>query len=147
MNTFVSVITFATAASAQIMVNGFSMVNISSVDAPVPDASSVPVAPSSVAYYAAASPSAAASSLNDSAAYLPPGYTMASVSSSSPPSYYTPPPPAYSQMPYSSFVSGGYKSMECGYGYQKMSDGSCQPQSWVCPFDHLSAACNVLTSC
>ena len=34
-------------------------------------------------------------------------------------------------MPYSSFMSGGYKSMNCGYGYTKGSDGSCQQMSWV----------------
>ena len=33
-------------------------------------------------------------------------------------------------MPYESFKSGGYKSLDCGYGYQKMGDGSCKPYSW-----------------
>ncbi|KAJ2980261.1 hypothetical protein NUW54_g11029 [Trametes sanguinea] len=33
-------------------------------------------------------------------------------------------------MPYSSFMSGGYKSMNCGYGYSKQSDGSCKAMSW-----------------
>jgi hypothetical protein len=62
---------------------------------------------------------------------------------SAPPSAYTPPPsapqytpPPYYEtataMPYSSFMGGGYKSMDCGYGYQKGSDGSCQKMSWVC---------------
>ena len=37
----------------------------------------------------------------------------------------------YSMMPYSSFTAGGYSSLECGYGYQKSSDGSCNPMSWV----------------
>lgn len=40
----------------------------------------------------------------------------------------------YSQMPYSSYQSGGYKSLQCGYGYSKSSDGSCQAESWVCAF-------------
>jgi hypothetical protein len=35
-------------------------------------------------------------------------------------------------MPYESFKSGGYKSMDCGYGYYKGSDGSCNSkESWV----------------
>ena len=44
---------------------------------------------------------------------------------------YTPPPQSEA-MPYSSFMSGGYKSMDCGYGYVKGSDGGCMStQSWV----------------
>jgi hypothetical protein len=31
---------------------------------------------------------------------------------------------------YSTFMSGGYKSMNCGYGYSKNSDGSCSAESW-----------------
>lgn len=31
---------------------------------------------------------------------------------------------------YSSFTQGGYKNMNCGYGYKKGSDNSCQPESW-----------------
>ena len=60
---------------------------------------------------------------------------------SSTPSVYTPPPSAApssessnaytSAMPYSSFMSGGYKSLNCGYGYSKDSNGACQPES--CP--------------
>lgn len=37
----------------------------------------------------------------------------------------------YATMPYSSYMSGGYKSLSCGYGYSKSSDGSCQAESWV----------------
>jgi hypothetical protein len=37
----------------------------------------------------------------------------------------------YDIMPYQSYQSGGYKSLECGYGYSKQNDGSCQPESWV----------------
>jgi hypothetical protein len=66
-----------------------------------------------------------------------PAYT-GSPSSGAAPSQYTPPPPAsmsamYSQQQqgYSSFMSGGYKSMNCGYGYQKGSDGGCSAMSWV----------------
>lgn len=58
----------------------------------------------------------------------PPSYNQYS---SAPPAQYTPPPQTEA-MPYSSFMSGGYKSMYCGYGYQKGSDGSCtSTQSWV----------------
>lgn len=37
----------------------------------------------------------------------------------------------YQVMPYSSYESGGYKSLNCGYGWSKQSDGSCKPESWV----------------
>ena len=46
-------------------------------------------------------------------------------------------PPSYSsssmdeQAYYSTFTSEGYKSMDCGYGYSKGSDGKCNAQSWV----------------
>jgi hypothetical protein len=33
-------------------------------------------------------------------------------------------------MPYDQFKNGGYKQLNCGYGYSKGSDGSCQPESW-----------------
>jgi hypothetical protein len=63
-----------------------------------------------------------------------PSYTP-SPSYSAAPSMYTPPPVSssdmYSSMPYSSFMDGGYSSMNCGYGYYKSSDGSCKPESWV----------------
>lgn len=59
----------------------------------------------------------------------------AAASSSAPASYATAAPSSsdfYSVMPYSSYSSGGYKSLACGYGYSKQSDGSCQAESWVC---------------
>src|ERR1700678_836037 len=37
----------------------------------------------------------------------------------------------YQHMPYSSFQSGGYQSLDCGYGYSKQDDGSCSSDSWV----------------
>src|ERR1700678_740144 len=37
----------------------------------------------------------------------------------------------YQYMPYSSFQSGGYQSLDCGYGYSKQDDGSCSSDSWV----------------
>ena len=87
------------------------------------------------AYMTAAATSAAASSGGYNAAM--PAYTDApSASYAAPASVYTPPPASsssydvYSAMPYSSFMAGGYKSMNCGYGYQKMDDGSCSAMSW-----------------
>jgi len=38
----------------------------------------------------------------------------------------------YQVMPYSSYMAGGYQSLDCGYGYQKSSDGYCTAMSWVC---------------
>lgn len=78
-----------------------------------------------------------ASSSTASGGYEPPSasYTPPSNAYSAPPSYYTSPPSTYdvySAMPYSSFTDGGYKSMDCGYGYQKQYDGSCSKMSWVC---------------
>lgn len=57
------------------------------------------------------------------------------VTSGAPPSQYTPPPSSstsfYQQMPYESYKGGGYKSLDCGYGYTKSEDGHCTPESWV----------------
>jgi len=39
-------------------------------------------------------------------------------------------PAFYQQMPYSSYMNGGYQSLDCGYGYHK-SNGHCVPYSWV----------------
>ena len=65
----------------------------------------------------------------------PPAYTMPPSASGSsgyaPPAQYTPPPQTQA-MPYESFTAGGYMTMQCGYGYQKGSDGSCtSTMSWV----------------
>jgi hypothetical protein len=47
------------------------------------------------------------------------------------PAQYTSPPQTV-DMPYSSFMAGGYQSMDCGYGYLKGHDGSCTSMaSWV----------------
>jgi len=85
-----------------------------------------------------ATSSQASNSGSSSYGYSPAAYT-GSPSSSAAPSQYTPPPPAsmsamYSQQQqyYTSFMAGGYKSMDCGYGYQKGSDGGCSAMSWVC---------------
>jgi hypothetical protein len=66
------------------------------------------------------------------------GYGGSSPSSSAAPMYTQPPQYSPEQMtsamPYSSFMNGGYSSMNCGYGYQKGSDNKCSQMSWVCPF-------------
>ena len=52
-----------------------------------------------------------------------------------PPSQYTAPPAPgqdfYQYMPYNSWSNGGYKQLQCGYGYQKQSDGTCTALQWV----------------
>jgi hypothetical protein len=81
-------------------------------------------------YSASATPTAVDSSYGQyGAAYQAPAYQA-------PPSQYTPPPsysatPYYDQMPYSSMMEGGYKSLNCGYGYKKDEDGHCMPEDWV----------------
>ena len=69
---------------------------------------------------------------------------------SAPASQYTQPPATdggYSAMPYSSFMSGGYKSMNCGYGYTKGSDGSCNPLSWVSTASRLCFRTSANAAC
>ena len=106
MNALFFGLTLAGAATAQVVADGVSMVQFN---------------PNTMAYGAASYPP-------PQAAYTPPP----AATYSAPPSAYTPPPPDfYSTMPYSSFMSGGYKSLDCGYGYQKGEDGSCNPMSWV----------------
>lgn len=39
--------------------------------------------------------------------------------------------PYWEELPYSTFMSGGYKQLNCGYGYKKNDDGHCKPESWV----------------
>ena len=52
-----------------------------------------------------------------------------------PPSRHTAPPAPgqdfYQYMPYNSWSNGGYKQLQCGYGYQKQSDGTCGALAWV----------------
>jgi hypothetical protein len=94
---------------------------------------------SASASYSTNSPPAATSSSGYSASSSPAQYNQYGSSSSSPsynqytsaPAQYTPPPQSEA-MPYSSFMNGGYSSMDCGYGYYKGSDGSCNSkESWV----------------
>lgn len=70
------------------------------------------------------------------AAQLAPGsVSSVPVTATPTPTAYTPSAPSpsnfYNVMPYSAYQSGGYKSLQCGYGYAKQSDGSCSPESWV----------------
>jgi hypothetical protein len=138
-------LTLATYASAQVV----SMIPNPNLAGASGSASS---ASASASYPMSAAAAATSSSGSDSSGYSTPpsanqyGQYDSSSSpynqygSSSTPSYnqytsapaqYTPPPQTEA-MPYSSFMSGGYKSMDCGYGYTKGSDGSCMStESWV----------------
>lgn len=110
------------AASAQVA-NGV-------VAVPMPGLSAGSSAPA-VTASASASGSASPSGSSPSPAQTSPSSYGGS---SAPPNPQYTPPPYYetsSAMPYSHFQSGGYKSMDCGYGYQKGGDGSCQKMSWV----------------
>ena len=109
MNSVLAALTLAGAAAAQIVAGPVTMVPSSQIYATASAADNHVAASSSATY-------------------------MASSSYSAPASTYTQPPATdggYSDMPYSSFMSGGYKSMNCGYGYSKGSDGSCKAMSWV----------------
>lgn len=111
-------LSLATAALAQIQVNGASSIaasmipGVTAVPASAADSSSAPAATTPAASSATSAP---ASQITSAATY-----DAASASAA-----------AYSMMPYSSFMAGGYKSMDCGYGYSKASDGSCKSESWV----------------
>ena len=123
-------LTLATYASAQVSM-------IANPDLASSGSASAPSASGS--YSMSAAPAATSSSGYGSSGNSPNQYNQYS-SSSSAPSYnqytsaapqYTPPPQSEA-MPYESFMNGGYKSMDCGYGYTKGSDGSCMStQSWV----------------
>ena len=107
MNSVLIALSLAGAAAAQIVAGPVSMVPSSQIYAS-PTAQDNHVQQSSAAAYSSSSSAAA--------------------------SEYTQPPATdggYSNMPYSSFMGGGYKSMNCGYGYQKQSDGSCKAMDWV----------------
>lgn len=104
MNSILVGLSAASFAAAQIA-NGYSMVSM----------------PAGMDYYGSSAPP----QVTDSATSTSGGsYSVA-----------TPPPSSttdfYSIMPYSSMTSGGYSSLECGYGYYKASNGYCQAESWV----------------
>ena len=106
MNTVFVALSLAGAAAAQIVAGSVSMVPASMI-------------------------TTMASAANNNAQY---GSSYGSTTDSASASMYTTPPATdggSSMMPYSSFMSGGYSSMNCGYGYSKASDGSCQQMSWV----------------
>ncbi len=67
---------------------------------------------------------------NGSSGYAASASVSAAPASSSAPSI-------YDSMPYDDYKNGGYKDLECGYGYKKSDDGSCQAESWV----RILAAC------
>lgn len=110
-------LSLAASAAAQV-VNGYSMVPVAAD--PVAATDSAYAAPTNTDYYGASAPAQ---------------YTGAATPVYAAPSQYTPAPSAtpniYDQLPYSSFLAGGYQSLDCGYGYTKAADGSCQALSWV----------------
>lgn len=131
MNSLIIGVTLASAAAAQI-VNGASMIPASMAYSAAPSAAAGGYNAGGSGYAApsdgyAPPPPAASSADASSSGYAPPSYSGSVSVTSAPPSQYTPPP----DMSYSSFMAGGYKSMSCGYGYSKASDGSCQSESWV----------------
>lgn len=100
----------ASAAAAQI-VNGLSSV-------PATTGASSPAQPAATPTTSTAAASSAPAQPNSGAAAQ----------------YTVPPAPGqdfYQYMPYNNMTSGGYKQLQCGYGYQKQADGSCVPFSWV----------------
>lgn len=109
---FFGISSLASAAMAQISVVGVSMVSVDpSADAASADAYGAPT-PAPTAY---GTDTGAASQVT-----APPSTSMN----------------FYDMMPYSSYQSGGYKSLDCGYGYSKQSDGSCMPESWVSALEY-----------
>lgn len=88
--------------------------------------------PASAMPGSSASPSSPAATTTASSSSASP----ASPDSSAPPAAYPTNAPSYPSyqytqaMPYSVMTGGGYKSLDCGYGYVKGSDGSCKPENW-----------------
>lgn len=121
MTSFLVGLSLAGAAAAQIAVNGYSMVAV--------DYQAEASASASGGYYAS---SASGGYYGSSAPAQATDYATSTSDASS--AQYTTPPSSsydiYSMMPYSSMTAGGYSSLECGYGYSKAYDGSCQTQSW-----------------
>ena len=137
MNAIILGLSLVSAATAQVA-NGVSAVPYSAVygsASPITSSAAATATSASAGYNAAASSggySASSQAANTQAAYTQaPSYASTAAASA-----ITPPPASsssydiYSMMPYSSFMAGGYQSLDCGYGYQKMSDGSCQAMSW-----------------
>ena len=116
-------LTLATYASAQVV----SMI-------PNPNLAASGSASAASASSPMSSPPAAtslSSSDSSSASASPNQYNQYGSQYTSAPPQYTPPPQSEA-MPYESFMNGGYKSMDCGYGYHKGSDAGCNSkESWV----------------
>ena len=143
-------LSLAGVASAQIQVNGFSMVPASQASM-MPAATAMSPAASATSSAAASSSSSTSMAASSATPQNNSGCSNGQCGGSNnqygggynqygggyaPPSTYTPAPamyspPATTQMSYESFKNGGYKSMDCGYGWQKANDGSCQQQTWV----------------
>lgn len=117
-------VALAGAAAAQVAIGSSAIPASLAYSAAPSNAGNNYAAPSATGY---APPPAASSADASSSGYAPPAYSSGTTLSA-PPSQYTPPP---DESYYSSFVAGGYQTMDCGYGYSKASDGSCQSQSWV----------------
>ncbi|KAH8120027.1 hypothetical protein DFH11DRAFT_26747 [Phellopilus nigrolimitatus] len=123
-------LSFAGAAVAQMIVNGASMVTLSSSDSgAIATASS-----SGGSYYGSPAPAQATNYASSGGSYYgssapaqATNYATSTYGASS--SQITEAPS--SSMPYESMTAGGYSSMNCGYGYSKAYDGSCKAQSWV----------------
>lgn len=129
-------LTLASYATAQYISMVAMPVAMGSSSASPSSSMSGPPAPTMPSYGADSSPPPAYGSSGNqyggysaaSAQYTPPSQNQYG-GYSAPPAQYTPPPQT---MPYSSFMAGGYMSMDCGYGYNKGSDGSCtSTESWV----------------
>jgi len=137
MKSIIFGLSLISAAAAQV-VNGVSMVPAQTASgsasaSAVSSDSSAPSASGSSGSSGSSAPSASsAAPSNADNSNSGGGYSQYQA----PPSQYTQPPSSssadfYQQMPYSSYQNGGYKSLSCGYGYTKDSDGSCKPESWV----------------
>ena len=118
MISFAISLTLASYATAQVL----SLV-------PNPNLSASSTASSSSTTGAPPAPTMSPSGSGYSGSSMSPAYNQYTTTAA--PAQYTAPPQS-AAMPYESFMSGGYKSMSCGYGYNKGSDGSCtSTESWV----------------
>jgi hypothetical protein len=137
MKSFLFGLSLATLVAAQIQVNGVSMVPMSQGSSSSSSSGSSPSSTSSSGSdYASSSSYAASSYQMYSNGPSPTSQGYSAQGGYSAPPQYTPPPsestPSYlDQMPYSSFMAGGCKQLNCGYGYYKDQSGYCQPESWV----------------
>lgn len=84
---------------------------------------------------AASAPSSSAPAATPAPPAVTPAPSVQLNQGAAPPAQYTAPPAPgqdfYQYMPYDSWSGGGYKQLQCGYGYQKQADGLCVPYAWV----------------